>query len=203
MIGLRLRFLILVGGASLAPLIAFSHACEFLVARLDMKAGSIHLEITADYGGNPLIEDEAAAREAVKRILQVHAGGQVWALEDLAPLNIQHRTQWDPQTPASFAPPQNGQDHQLLSAVWEWQPKVDELTLAVPKGHLHDVLLWTQDEHLPGKQAKWMLLIEGESTPVIHIPHTGPKGWIISLVAVVGLGLFLAGKRPRRQRIPV
>lgn len=153
----------------MAPLFAFGHACEFLVARLEVKDGFVQLEITADYGGNPMITDEVAAREAVKSILQVHLGGQVRRLEDLEPLKFEKRSQWDPNAPAAFAPAPDGQEHQLMTGIWRWPSHADHISLAVPQGNLHDVLLWTKQEHLPWKEAKWMLLIEGEMTPEIRV----------------------------------
>lgn len=183
---------ILAGGAVMAPLFASGHACEFLVARLEVKGDALHLEITADYGGNPLIADEAAAREALRKILQVRSKGQGRALEELAPLIIEHRTDWDPHAPTAFAPTPDGQPHQLLTALWQWSADVDDLTLAVPEGSLHDVLLWTRDEHLPGKQAKWMMLIEGESTPPISIPKSASWKWMSGMAFIlVGLSLWI------------
>lgn len=183
---------ILSGGAVMAPLFAFGHACEFLVARLEVKGDALQLEITADYGGNPLITDEAAASEAVRKILQVRSKGQGRTLEELAPLKIERRTDWDPQAPTTFSPAPDGQPHQLLTALWQWRADADELTLAVPEGSLHDVLLWTRDEHLPGKQAKWMMLIEGESTPQISIQRPASwKWWLPMTFMLVGIGLWL------------
>lgn len=165
----------LAAGAVLAPLLAWGHACEFLVARLEVTPDRVNLEITADYGGNPLLPDETAAREAVKSILEVHLGGQVRRLEDLEPVKLEKRTQWDPETPASLAPPPDGQEHQLITGLWSWRPHTDFITLAVPKKNLHDVLLWTRDEKLPGKDARWMLLIEGDKTPEIRVRPQEPE----------------------------
>jgi hypothetical protein len=182
---------ILAGGAVMAPLFAFGHACEFLVARLELNGDALHLEITADYGGNPLIADEAAAREALQKILQVRSRGQGRTLEELAPLKFERRAEWDPLAPTAFAPAPDGQPHQLLTALWQWRADVGELSLAVPKGNLHDVLLWTRDEHLPGKQAQWMMLIEGENTPPIFIPRSSPWKWLGgSAFVMAGLGLW-------------
>ncbi|TDU81502.1 hypothetical protein EI77_00812 [Prosthecobacter fusiformis] len=180
---------LLAGGAMMAPLFAFGHACEFLVARMEVKGDRLQMEITADYGGNPLISDEAAARDALKSILQVRTGTQTRSLEELAPLNIGHRSEWDPDAPTAFAPTLDGQPHQLLAAVWQWQADAAELSLTVPDGNLHDVLLWTRDETLPGKQAKWMMLIEGESTPVITLqkPRLMTGGMLVVILCVAGL----------------
>ena len=180
----------------MAPLFAFGHACEFLVAKVEITRDLVILEITADYGGNPMIADEEAARVALKNILQIHAGGQTHALETLAPLNFEHRQQWDPATPANFSPPPDGQTHQLLTAVWRWKPKAREIAFGVPDGSPNDVLLWTTAGQLPGKDVQWMLLIEGESTPAIQLPrHSGMTWtWITGAVAMV---LMLTAVRRR------
>ncbi len=176
MIRRRCILSILAGGAVMAPLFVFGHGCEFLLAKLEVKPARVTLEITADYGANPLIEDEAAARQAVLNILEVHLGGQVRRLEDLDPLRFEQRAQWDLDAPTSMAAPPDGQPHQLLTGIWSWRPHTDKIVLAVPKKNLHDVLLWTQDEKLAGKEAKWMMLIEGDKTPEIVIwPRPPPS----------------------------
>ncbi len=185
------------------------------MARLEMKAGTVELEITADYGGNPLLQDEDEARRAVKSVLQVRSGGQVASLQDLAPVSVENRSQWDPDAPTSFSPPPEGEAHQLVTAIWRWRPGTQEIVLGVPEGSLHDVLLWTRDDNLPGRQAKWMMLIEGESTPNLRVEHAaaamatltltltaGPGlGWVwitLCFVLMTGLGVWLC--RPRRGR---
>jgi hypothetical protein len=196
---------LLVGGAIMAPLLAFGHACEFLVAKMEVRQGMVQLEITADYGGNPMLPDETAAREAVQRILQVHTAGQSHPLQDLAPLTFERRQQWDPATPASFAPPPDGQSHELITARWRWQPTVNEVTFSVPKGSPNDVLLWTTAAHLPGKQVQWMLLIEGDSSPVIAIPQppsTSRSQWWWSPLTLFALAAVLLFVRSRRSRAP-
>lgn len=175
----------------MVPLFVSGHACEFLVARLDVDGEKLRLEITADYGGNPLILDEGAAREALAHTLQVKTAGRTLRLADLAPLKIEPRQQWDPQAPTAFAPAPDGQPHQLLTAVWEWQADVDELSLRVPDGNLHDVLLWTRSANLPGKGAKWMMLIEGESTSKIELKRTFSVVWAVGVSVLLSGGLLL------------
>lgn len=194
----------LAGGAVLAPLFVFGHACEFLVARLETKPDLVTLEITADYGGNPLIVDAAAAQEAVKNIFEVRSGGKVRKLEELAPLRLESRSQWDPATPASLAPPPDGQAHLLITGLWSWKPDTDSMALAVPEKNLHDVLLWTRDEKLPGKDARWMLLIEGDSTPDIRIKPaalgSGLSFWLLVPGTVLGLAAAWMLRRYRQSR---
>ena len=187
----------------MAPLLLFGHACELLVARLDTdQAGVVRLQITADYGDNPMLVDEAAAEKAVKSVLQVKTAKGMQSLQQLAPLHVQKGFEWDPLTPAAFAPPADGQVHQLLTASWEWQPDVPEISFGVPDGSIHDVLLWTTAPHLPGKQVQWMLLIEGEQSPSIALPadRSGHRWWIIGpSVAAAALGFAFT----RRFRGPL
>lgn len=212
----RQTFLPLIaGGAFLAPLYLFGHACEFLVARLDLREREVALEITADYGGNPMIADESAAREAVARILHVERGGGKVALADLAPLHLEQRSKWDPEAPASFSPPPEGEQHKLITARWSWQPPdLEPLRLVVPERSVHDVLVWTRDQEIPGKQARWMLLIAGEGTPALRLPQAAslplpepgppwPWPWRLGVALTAAILLTNAWKSwrfARRQR---
>lgn len=146
---------------------AGGHGCEFLVARLEVRPEGVELAITADFIGNPLLADATAAKAALRQSLQVRLDGRLQPLEKLAPLQFREDAGWDPEAPAAFAPPADAPAHPLLTAVWRWRPDRRQLAFGVPDGHLHDVLLWTRDPALPGRQTKWMLLIEGEDTPAI------------------------------------
>lgn len=157
------------------PSLVFGHACEFLVARLELTEGVVSLEITADYGANPLIADEAAARKAVKNILQVRSGGQTRSLETLAPLRLERSHQWDPAAPTAFAPPPEGEQHLLIQGKWSWKADAEEISFCVPNGNLHDVLLWTVHQPLRGTETKWLMLIEGEETPPLRVIKAQPS----------------------------
>ncbi|SKA80568.1 hypothetical protein SAMN02745166_00655 [Prosthecobacter debontii] len=185
-----------------------AHACEFLLAKLEVQPERVTLEITADYGGNPLIPDEAAAREAVLNSFHVYLGGQTQRLEELEPLRFETRMEWDPTAPTAMAPPPEGQTHQLLTGIWKWRPHTDHIVLGVPEKNPLDVLLWTQNEKLPGKEAKWMLLIEGEKTPEIVIwppvprPPVHPGRQILSsLIWAMGLLWLIRHGRAQRSKL--
>ncbi|HAL71651.1 MAG TPA: hypothetical protein DCP71_07745, partial [Verrucomicrobiales bacterium] len=177
---------ILAGGAVMAPLFAFGHACEFLVARLELNGDALHLEITADYGGNPLIADEAAAREALQKILQVRSRGQGRTLEELAPLKFERRAEWDPLAPTAFAPAPDGQPHQLLTALWQWRAGVGELSPPPPQGHPPPVLLWTRGWSPPGTPAPLGVFIRGGNPPPLFLPRSSPR-------ELLGSGAFVWG----------
>jgi hypothetical protein len=182
--------LLLFGGAVMAPLFAAGHGMEFLVAKLEVRPALVRLEITADYAGHPMLTDEEAAREAIRTVLRVDER----PLEALAPLKFERRRQWDPQTPAAFAPAE-GQAHELLTGVWQWQTEGGELKFEVPKGSANDVLLWTLR---PDGEAKWMMLIAGDQSPPVVIPAaTSPnKLWLwIGPLALVSCLLLVRRRR--------
>jgi hypothetical protein len=163
---------------------------EFLVAKLETGPGEVRLEITADYGANPMISDESDAKRAIRTVLRV---GEK-ALEDLAPMSIEHRRAWDPAMPAY----QEGSNHELLTGVWQWKGCPPEVGFNVPSGSPNDVLLWTTAEHLAGKGAKWMMLIAGDKTPPIVVKSKS-RHWVLlttafGLMAIAALGFA----RPRR-----
>lgn len=192
----RIRHLLIfaAGGAFLAPLFASGHGCEFLLARVDVNHGRVRLEITADVAGNPLFKDESDAAEAVRTSLRVRTPAGLRALAELGPVTLEKRAEWDAGAPALFSPATSGQPHQLTTAVWEWRPETDEVVFAVPKGNLHDVLLWTHDDSAAGSSAKWSLLIEGESSPVISVPGDGSGKvwlWTAGSLLVLAMPVFL------------
>lgn len=195
------HFLILLGGATLAPSFVFGHACEFLSARLNLihDKHQVELRITADYGGNPMLPDVTAAQKALEEVLHVELQGKSYRLTELAPLQIEKATQWDTSMPASISPPPNGQEHQLLIATWRWEASQPEIAFSVPRESVHDVLLWQQ---LPGEQdAKSMLLIAGDRSKslTVHPPISGKAFTTWSLFAGLafcsGLTFFWRNRR--------
>ena len=189
----------------MAPLFVSGHACEFIVARLEVKGDTLHLEMTADYGGNPFIADEAEAREAVKGAVKLRMGETLHDLDDLAPMKLEKRSQWDADAPTALAPAPDGQPHQLVTGLWQWQAdaEVSEVKLVLPEVTGHDVLLWTRDEKLGDRQAKWMMLIGGESSSVIRLERLATfstSSWLAGGAAVFVLRCFGAWWARRQVR---
>jgi hypothetical protein len=180
------QFMILAGGAVLGPLPALGHGCEFLLARVEAREGWVRLEITADPVGNPLLADEAAAVAALRGSLQVHTGAGLRPLAELAPVRVETRERWDPEAPSFQSPPATDEPHRLLTAVWEWRAPAEQVVFAVPRGNLHDVLLWRPATDEP---AQWRLLIEGETGPAIVVSRAAgfPFAWL--LWGVIGTGV--------------
>jgi hypothetical protein len=74
----------------------------------------------------------------------------------------------------------------------------------MPKGKLHDVLLWTRDQTNPDAPPKWMLLLAGDRSKAISI-HWPPwwQRWqmvMASSVFVLALGYFVSRNFTLRQR---
>ena len=112
---------------------ASGHGSEMMQVRLQFDdSGAAVLEMTADYGDNPMLGSEEAARTALQDMLRVEVGGQQYKLTDLAPLRLEERDQLDPTSPMPLPPEAANVSHQLLTAVWQWLPTGDQLRLTVP-----------------------------------------------------------------------
>ena len=168
------------------PLLASGHGSEMIQARLQFDdAGAAILEMTADYGDNPMLSSEEEARTALQDLLRVEVSGLQHRLTELAPLRIEERDHLDPTSPMPLPPEAANTKHRLLTAVWQWQPTGDLLRFTVPKGCMHDSLFWKQE---PGEKPQWCVLINGDFTPVIRVPH-GP--FSLSLIGLALPGVLL------------
>jgi hypothetical protein len=190
----------------LAPAGTFGHGAEFLSAKLTLlPEAEVRLEITADFGGNPLIADEAAARSALVDPVRLRVGDHLVALSDVAGASLSQHQNWAEFAPASYLPSDTeGQEHQLITAAWRWRSKTPEIIFEMPKGRMHDVLLWTRDETNPDAPPKWMLLLAGDKSKAISV-HWTPwwRRWqtvMASSVFVLALGYFVSRNFTLRQR---
>ena len=188
------------------PLCASGHGAEFLSAKLTLLPDAgVLLEVTADFGGNPLISDEAAAREALIDPVRLNVQGILVALSDIAKAAISQHQNWAEFAPASYLPSDTeGQEHQLITAAWRWRSETAEIVFEMPKGKMHDVLIWTQDATLPDIPPKWMLLLAGDKSKAISV-HWTPwwRHWqtvMASSVFLVALGYFVSRNFTLRQR---
>lgn len=202
----RSILILAAGGAVLAPLCAFGHGAEFLSAKLTLLPDAeVLLEITADYGGNPLIADEVAAKAALLDPIRLQRDETLVPLAQLADASISQHDNWAEFAPASYLPSDTeAQSHALITAAWRWQSDAPEIVFEMPEGKLHDVLLWTRDETNPAAPPKWMLLLAGDKSKAIPV-HWAPwwQRWqtvMASSVFVLALGYFVSRNFTLRQR---
>uniref|UniRef100_UPI003783EC46 hypothetical protein n=1 Tax=Prosthecobacter sp. TaxID=1965333 RepID=UPI003783EC46 len=163
------------------------------------------LEITADYGGNPLITDELVAREALIDPIRLRRDETLVPLAELSAASVTQHDNWAEFAPASYLPSvTEAQPHTLITAAWRWRSEEPEIVFEMPKGKLHDVLLWTRDQTNPDAPPKWMLLLAGDKSKAIAI-HWPPwwQRWqtvMASSVFVLALGYFVSRNFTLRQR---
>jgi len=154
----------------LLPALAWGHGAEFLGAKLQvLPARELLLEITADYGDNPMIADRAEAEAAIMNLLEVRWSGQSKALSALAPLTLEERTRPDPSSP--LPTDESGTPHQLLTAVWRWTapPDATELRFHVPASVSYNTVFWLEEAGVERERKKWSMLFGGDSTPPIQL----------------------------------
>ncbi len=180
------------------------HGAEFIVAKLDVQAPDsvISLRLAVDCLSNPLVPDEAAAEEALKNALLVIQDGKATPFSQLAPLTLESLENWDDTIPSSLIPPPDGQEHRMLVASWQWQPKSPEIAFSVAKGNRNDVLLWRKTDQ---GDIKSVFLLGGDSSPPLNIPYPASswlhQGWLL-LPTTAALALFgMLALRKRRHGI--
>ncbi len=196
------QFAIISGAAFVLPLFAWAHGSEFLTAKaLLLRDGGVQLEVTADYGDNPMITNEDEAKIAVTNALRWQCEGNVAANSLVAP-KLEKRTQPDPSSPLPVDPLSKDQAHSLLTAIWQLHPSAPSISFKVPEGSSPSVILWMQHEAQPNEKPRWVMLVSGEQSPAISLTHAGPRNpfpWMPGAVAgicIISGGLML--RRPRQ-----
>lgn len=179
----------------MAPLLAYGHGVEFLLARLDLLPGKVRVEVTADCEGNLMLPDQDAARAAMERLFQVRleGGGAAERWTDLAALSFEERSELDPTVPLPADPTWSGRPHQLITGIWEWKVGPGaRFQLSVPEGEPVDTLLWRTgaEEAAAGGAVAWKMLISGDETEwfePVEMPRRkaageGRWGWVRGLM---------------------
>ena len=189
-----------------APSLVRAHGMEFLLARLDLAAGRVRIELTADCEGNLMLPDPAVAREAMERLFRVRPQGTAekgW--QELAPLRFEQRARFDPEAPLPPDPTWDGRPHQLLTAVWEWlPPEGTAFQLSLAKGEPLDALLWRSRSDAT-QPVKWRMLIAGDSTEWMEVPRTPRKlpallPWLVTISGLASLAGWWRWKLRQHQR---
>ncbi len=183
----RSILILAAGGAVLAPLCVLGHGAEFLSAKLTLLPDAeVLLEITADYGSNPLIMDEAAALDALTDPVRLRQSETLVPLSNLGKATISQHHNWAEYAPAAYLPSDTeGEAHALITSAWRWRSAEPEIVFEMPKGKLHDLLLWTLDATQIEAPPKWMLLLAGDRSRPIPIQQTP---WWRSWMAAAGAG---------------
>lgn len=197
--GLRAALLIIAAGGIIAsPLRAFGHGSEFMLAKVLLaRDGSVQLEVTADYGENPMLSSEVDARAALTGLLEVRGVGPV---EKVAPPRFEARTRYDNTSPLPRDPAAEDKPHQLVTTVSRWKPDAESIVFEVPRNNPHNVVLWTVDEREPQAARKWVMLIAGDHSPAIAVPK--PARWPLISAGVAclsALGIAMVFKRTRNR----
>jgi hypothetical protein len=195
------RFILILaaGGAVLAPLCALGHGTEFLSAKLTLLPDAeVLLEVTADYGANPMIADESAALDALADPVRLRLHETLVPLATLGTARLSQHHNWAEYAPAAYLPSETeGDAHSLITAAWRWRSTEPEIVFEMPKGKLHDVLLWTHDAVHPEAPPKWMLLLAGDRSRPISIQQAPWwRGWMAATGAggLILLGTYLISR---------
>lgn len=178
----------------LLPLFAFGHSTEFLDAKFYFDpSGKAHVEITADYAGNPMLSTKEEAEAALREAMALSIDGKEHSLIEFAPVVVAPRARPDPDSPMPTGPEDPKTPHSLLTLSWSWQPGVKALRFIVPQASNQTVIFWMKEAGVDGP--RWKMLSPGEMTPPIFVPKQPVNWWLalclILLPALVGARLCL------------
>jgi hypothetical protein len=191
---------------TLFPTLLWSHGAEFIGAKLTvLPTRELTLELTADYGGNPMLANRDEAQQVLQSLLLLEFHSAKHALQDLAPFAFEDRTAPDASSP--LPTDNSGAPHQLLTAIWRWHPppQATEVRFHSPNASKHDAVFWIEEKEMPPEKKKWAMLLGGDQTPAIPLPRvaTSPSRSSVVFVAIlsfaIALILFLIRLRTRRS----
>ena len=184
LIPVALAMLLLLGAPS-----SRAHSSEFIGAKLQTGPGRLlTVEVTADFGENPMITSFEEARSAILKNLEVEAHSGFVPMPQLAPMDLAEQTQPDRTSPLPTDP--SDKPHKLLRGTWSWEPPPDIQTVRfrVPSDVVHSTIFWLHDESIPKTQRKWSMLLGGDTTPAISLPK-GTSSWNGAVFAVIFIAL--------------
>ena len=172
-----LRSACLLGGASLLPLFASAHNGEWLLAKLTIPAsGEVSLTVTVDAEANFLIKDRADLAREAKDLLLLNDGKETRPWSEVAPTPSFGTTdRLDPTAPLNHTPEELARRYTLLQATWRWDDPPARFTLLAPEKSPHTVLLWLDDRRQPAAEARWVMLIGGDESPLIQLSASEPR----------------------------
>ena len=172
-----LRSACLLGGASLLPLFASAHNGEWLLAKLTIPAtGEVSLTVTVDAEANFLIKDRADLAREAKELLLLNDGKETRPWSEVAPTPSFGTTdRLDPTAPLNHTPEELARRYTLLQATWRWDDPPARFTLLAPEKSPHTVLLWLDDRLQPAAEARWVMLIGGDESPLIQLSTAEPR----------------------------
>lgn len=172
-----LRSACLLGGASLLPLFASAHNGEWLLAKLTIPAsGEVSLTVTVDAEANFLIKDRADLAREAKELLLLNDGKETRPWSEVAPTPSFGTTdRLDPAAPLNHTPEELARRYRLLQATWLWDDPPARFTLLAPEKSPHTVLLWLDDRRQPAAEARWVMLIGGDESPLIQLGAREPR----------------------------
>jgi hypothetical protein len=212
---LRPGFLLPLIAAALLPTSGWAHATDFILVKVSPHAGRVDVELTADYGGNPMFTDKAEAQAVLTHVLRLRTGdgSSSSELAALAPLRFEDRRQFDPTAPIPLDPTTGAETHQLLTAVWSWNCGAQKIAFEMPSDSNQSVILWTPPPSQggsiqaggggPEEKPRWVFLLPGEVSPEMVVPPRSATAWLVSCVSAgllgisATIGFSLAARRRR------
>jgi hypothetical protein len=166
------------------PHSVLAHGSEFIGAKCSRtSAGLVCLEITADYGDNPMLTSRAEAADAVTNNLEVWQAEHWTPVAELAPVVLEERSTPDASSP--LPTDSSGKPHQLLTGLWTWQPPPEmPLRFRVAEDVNYATIFWIHEPDVPKEKQKWAMLLSGDATPELPEIKRKESSWTLWILAI-------------------
>lgn len=175
-----------------------AHGLQLLFAKVTpTDHGTVQMEISADFVANPLIPDEASAREVIAKVL---VGEQEGARVALGEMRFTRTTGLDPTCPLKFPPAPDGGEHELLTGSLEKRVGAENFKLGIPQGNPHDVVLWVMGPDGKMRADQHYYLIGGDPLVGIVMPPQRAQWKIPLLGGLAGIAGLIGWRWVRLRR---
>jgi hypothetical protein len=187
------------GGAILAPPFACAHSADTTLARVRLRQSpEVSIEITVDRHQNPHLQGVEDIARSLGETLRIHLpSGKNWGLGELGKPVFSLSSGYESPSPVPLGHNGLEQTPELTTLTWTWRPSESPIRISVAPQSPHTVLLWSVGPEDEQPHPGWRILLGGNSTPPIALPHPPSRlnwNWkSITALSFAAVGLLLQG----------
>ena len=192
--------LLLAGGMLVIPLFLSAHNGEFILAKWQWNAdNSADLILTVDFEANPRIKTAQEFRQQAPNFFKLAGKNFQTSLNSPEITTSYHdESHLDPAVPMGHRPEELAQTYKLGILRYHWSKAPNSFVLQVPPECNQTFILWTALAHESRTEARWVILIGGDESPLLQKPKPAPPSLTerylgLAIIAFLGALIFHFG----------